>query len=117
MTSPVDHSVLQNLREEIGDNEFLRDLIDTYLEEAPRLLDNIQHAIDHHDAEAMKNAAHTLKSTSATFGARDLAALCQEIETLGRAGDTNGRALQRAADISALFETVRSALEAERGSG
>lgn len=116
-TSPVDHRVLDELRQDIGDAGFMRDLIDTYLEETPRLLLDLREAIARHDANAVKNTAHTLKSTSATFGACQLAALCQDLELLARQGDTAARAQQKAAHVSALFEVVRNALEAERGTG
>lgn len=111
---PLDPHVLDQLREDLGDPAFLDDLITSYLDEAPRLLTSIHDAIQRHDAAAMSHAAHTLKSTSATFGATEMATLCNELEKLGVNGDTNGAAERAATDADSLFQVVRIVLENEK---
>ena len=47
-------------------------------------------AIDEADHQQLAAAAHTLKSSAASLGSRDLPNLCQHLETLGRSGTTTG---------------------------
>ena len=47
-------------------------------------------AISEADHQQLAAAAHTLKSSSASLGSRDLPNLCQRLETLGRSGTTTG---------------------------
>jgi HPt (histidine-containing phosphotransfer) domain-containing protein len=46
----------------------------------------LQAAAESRDVAALGRASHTLKSNSANVGATKLAALCNEVETLARAG-------------------------------
>jgi HPt (histidine-containing phosphotransfer) domain-containing protein len=111
--APLDRHVLDELREEMGDPAFVRELIDTFLEETPRLLSKIHEAADHHDPGAMQRFAHTLKSTSATFGAKDLARLLQDIETLCREQKADDAAA-KVPEVESMYVLVRRALEQER---
>ena len=62
-------------------------LIDGFEKDGDRLLDDARGGIDAGQADAVRRAAHTLKSIAATFGARPLAATCLELETEARSGD------------------------------
>jgi CheY-like chemotaxis protein len=65
----------------------LVDLIDLFLQEAPAQLDEMQHAVSRNDTTSLAsfiNAVTTLKGDSANLGARNLAALCEEIEQAAR---------------------------------
>ena len=57
-----------------------------YLEQTPKLLDELAQAIRQSDSEAQANIAHTLKSSSMTVGAKTLADTCREIEEASRKG-------------------------------
>ena len=57
-----------------------------YFEDTPRLIEKMRFAACEGDANTLGRAAHSLKSSSATVGVRDLAALCREIETTIREG-------------------------------
>lgn len=61
-------------------------LILCYQEESAQLLHKLKTALDQGNADGVHRAAHSLRSSSATLGARALAALCEGIETQGRTG-------------------------------
>ena len=52
-----------------GDHALLRDIVEAFLEEQPRRLDEIRKAIDNHDYELLNRAAHTIKGSMRYFGA------------------------------------------------
>jgi len=52
-----------------GDHNLLRDLVEAFLEEYPRRLDEIRRAIDTVDWELLHRAAHTIKGSMRYFGA------------------------------------------------
>ena len=95
MTGPggINQEALDDLLDSVGgDQDFLAELIDTYLEDAPNLLSTIQTALASGDTEALRRAAHSLKSNSANFGAQKLAQLCKELEEAARRGELEGGA-------------------------
>jgi HPt (histidine-containing phosphotransfer) domain-containing protein len=88
LRSALDMGTLDELRNSVGDDqEFLAELIDDLLADAPAQLDSLREAASSGDATGARRAAHTLKGNSRTFGAEDLAALCQEAEEAAGAGD------------------------------
>jgi PAS domain S-box-containing protein len=94
-TAPSQHDadeLLTALRETIGSQaeNLLPELSDLFQNEAPQLLHAIHTAIDQADHQQLAAAAHTLKSSSASLGSRDLPNLCQHLETLARTGTTTG---------------------------
>jgi HPt (histidine-containing phosphotransfer) domain-containing protein len=83
----VDDNVLRELRASVeGDMSFVRDLVDAYVSDSAGLLDAIEEALAHNDAEALVRPAHTLKSSSATLGAMDLSATARTLEMAARSG-------------------------------
>lgn len=78
---PIDRGTLKRLLELLGsDPAELADLLDDYNEDAPDLARRILDAAEHGDLEALRIAAHTLKSNARDFGALRLSALCAELE-------------------------------------
>lgn len=67
------------------DAEFVYELIDIYMTEAPKLLSSIRGAIEKKDFDALRTTAHTLKGSSYNLGAKQLGDLCFELEKAGRA--------------------------------
>lgn len=65
-------------------DELYADIIDTYLQEAPRKLQAIRDAIATGDNAALKSAAHALKGSSRAMYAGALGDLCQQLELLAR---------------------------------
>jgi len=89
ITPAIDAEIFQDLKNMVGDDaELLAEFIDCYLEDAPQRLMAIYQAIDNKDAEELRSIAHSLKSLSVTIGAMPFAQLCQELEALGRSGNT-----------------------------
>jgi histidine phosphotransfer protein HptB len=77
----LDDQVLIELRQSVGgDQEFVSELIDEFVEDAPRQLQSLREAVTAGDAVAARRAAHTLKSNARTFGAGALGLSCQEAE-------------------------------------
>ena len=70
---PIDGATLEGLASSFGGGAegwaFVRELIDTFLEEAPAQLATLRNAVARGDAEEARRVAHTLKSNGATFGA------------------------------------------------
>jgi|GEM_PF-3197132 len=112
---PLETEVLEGLHElEIeGENDPLVELIGVYLDNAPLLLEAMRAAIASGDTETLRNSAHTLKSSSALFGATGLSTLCAELESMGWSG-TIANAWDKFALIEAEYERVKTALELER---
>jgi len=61
--------------------EVLAEVIDSYLEDAPKLLQAISAAVAQGDTTALYQAAHTLKPTSATL-ALSPSQICKDLEVV-----------------------------------
>jgi HPt (histidine-containing phosphotransfer) domain-containing protein len=110
----LDPAALERLRELAGgDAEFLAELIDTFLEDAPQMLAEMRQALKDDDAALLRRAAHSLKSNSADFGALALSGLCRELEGMGKAGQLAGAA-EKVAQAEAEYEQVSAAVDAAR---
>jgi len=75
------------LRTVQGDRELLREIVDAFLQESPRLMAEIRQAISVGDAAALRLAVHTLKGSMRYFGARRAYDHAYELEKLGQGGD------------------------------
>lgn len=84
--SPIDFQILHSLREldDEEDPDFLGDLIKIYLSDAPQHLATMKEAIFMGDANSLKLASHTLKSSSANLGALSFSEVCKELESMSR---------------------------------
>ena len=78
--------------------EFVGELVDTFLAEAPRMLDDMRDALAKGDAERFRRAAHSLKSNAHTFGALKLGAMAKALELGGFAFAKAGAPIAEAAD-------------------
>ena len=74
MATTIDASTFAELQAAAG-NDFVGELIDTFLEEAPPMLAELNDALGAGRAEPFRRAAHSLKSNASTFGALTLAAM------------------------------------------
>ncbi|HEY5972867.1 MAG TPA: ATP-binding protein [Pseudoxanthomonas sp.] len=79
----LDHGMLEELQEIAGD-ETAR-IIGLFLEDAPRLIAQLENASTLPDLDAMREAAHMLKSSSANVGAMSLSAAAKRVELGARA--------------------------------
>ena len=78
----IDRSTFEALKATTG-AEFALELVDTFLQEAPAMLDDLRHALAAKDADKFRRIAHSLKSNSNTFGALTLGAMARELELTG----------------------------------
>ncbi len=101
----LDAAALQNLRD-LGGDEFLAEVVDAFLGDAPELVASLRRSLDDGNAEELRRAAHTLKSNGATLGAEGFAELCRALEQ--RAKD--GR-LDDAAELVSEVEQAYGVLE------
>ncbi|MDQ2961711.1 MAG: Hpt domain-containing protein [Pseudomonadota bacterium] len=80
MTAPaIDRATFDALEKTTG-AEFTLELVDTFLQEAPSMLNDLRQALAAQDADRFRRAAHSLKSNSNTFGALALGAMARELE-------------------------------------
>lgn len=97
----LDQQAIDRLLEIIGgDREAFAELVQSFLDEAPGLLDRLTEAAAAGDSEEVRRAAHTMKSSSRDFGATTLAELCMNLEERGRSGDI--------ADAAAAAQQIRN---------
>ena len=102
--------ILDELREVLG-NEVDK-IIAVYLEDAPRLIAQLERAAVSGDPIALRVAAHTLKSSSANVGATTLSEAARDLEDGARDG-TLKHPETRVARIVTEFAQVRSALQSK----
>ena len=81
----VSLNILEELNEMLGgdDPNFLIGLVNEFIEDAGNLMERIRTAVRESDHPALQQAAHTLKSSSAMFGASEMSRTCKELERLG----------------------------------
>lgn len=63
-----------------GKPDLLLRIVDLFKAETPKILASLTEGVDSMDMEAVRVAAHTLKSSSAYVGAIDLSERCRELE-------------------------------------
>lgn len=107
MSEVIDGRVLDELQDAVG-AEFLVELIETFLTEAPGMMTDLQQAEEAGDAEAIRRAAHSLKSNANTFGVLPLADAARRIELDGL-GDVPSATI---AVLQAKLDLAASALRA-----
>jgi len=105
----LDSGVLGELREVLGPE--VDRIVTVYLEDAPRLIAQLERAVASNDPIALRVAAHTLKSSSANVGATTLSEAARDLEHGARDGTlaNPGSAVAR---IVGEFAQVRAALQA-----
>jgi PAS domain S-box-containing protein len=91
----LDAQTLQDLLDMVGDDvEGMVAIVDCYLEDTPAHFEEMREAIAQGNAEELQLKAHSLKSSSASFGANALSQMCRELEYMGR-----DRSLEDAAEL------------------
>ena len=107
----IDRAIFAELQESAG-AEFVIELVDTFLEDAPTLLAELRSARAATDGDRFRRAAHSLKSNCNTFGALALAAMARELEMKGLAADADAAADAAAIDaIAATYALAADELE------
>ncbi len=103
----IDPGALEELKQLLGGDDYLEDFINSFLQDAPRMLSDMQAARKKGDAKSLRLAAHSLKSNSAEFGAKTLAGLCRDLEGQAKAGLLEGLN-QKVEQAKLEYERVRT---------
>ena len=103
----IDRATFAELQETAG-ADFVKELVQTFLEEAPAMLKELRDAFVAGNADAFRRAAHSLKSNSLTFGALALGAMAREQELGGLEAARGSNALDV---LAAEYARVAAALE------
>ena len=114
MSTTIELSIYRELQSATG-ADFVNELVDTFLEEAPAMLAELRTARTASDADRYRRAAHSLKSNSNTFGAAELGAMARAIELRGLTDDPEHDAAA-IAELEAAYTRAAAALrELRRG--
>ena len=108
----LDRDVLDQLREDLGGTAALREVIRSFLDQTPSVLSALRDAAARADVPGIRRAAHMIKGTSSTLGARELSEQCAEIERVGQTGciaDVGSHVIA----VEASYRTIEAALKAE----
>jgi CheY-like chemotaxis protein len=110
----LDPAVLIELRQLQGEGEpdIVQELAEAFQFETPPLLETLRQAIAEEQPEQLKRAAHNLKGSSNNLGARTMAALSAELETLAKNGTVDG-AVELVTRLEQEYQRVCQALASE----
>ena len=106
--SVIDEKTFAELKQMSG-AEFINELIDTFLEDSPKLIEEMESALKVNNVDTFRRAAHSLKSNAATFGANELFALATELEMLGKENKLTETG-DRLRALQESYESVREEL-------
>ena len=110
----IDPVAFEALQQTAG-AEFVGELVDTFLAEAPLMLEELRATLAAGNADAFRRAAHSLKSNSLTFGANTLGAMARDLELggLDPVLNANGQPLdalaQEYAQVASALTELRNA--------
>lgn len=100
-----------------GDIGLLRDIVTTFLNECPRMLEGIQQSLDNQRCRELQLAAHTLKGSMRYFGAKQAFDRAYELECQARSGNLESadKTLQRLrAELDCIQPDLRAFAETGR---
>jgi len=105
----LDHEVLEDLRAALGNQ--VDQVISVFLDDSPMLVARLEAAALGPDLVTLREAAHSLKSSSANLGALALSNAAKRVELGARTG-TLDRPAVAVAMVSSEFARAREALQA-----
>jgi len=112
-TAKIDAKILQSLQDMLrGDRVAFVELIECYLTETPKLVQDMSAAITTQDTQTIWKTAHQLKSSSASVGAIALAQLCKVLEAQGCSSKLEN-SLELISQLYQEYEQVKTALQKE----
>jgi two-component system sensor histidine kinase RpfC len=80
----VDRTQIQYLRS-IGDQAFVNNMVESFLEDINQTLDPVRRAVKNGDISEFRFCAHAFKSSGNNMGARALSLLCGQLEQINDA--------------------------------
>jgi HPt (histidine-containing phosphotransfer) domain-containing protein len=95
----IDKATFDELKQMSG-ADFINELIDAFLDDAPHMISEMQAALAAKDVESFRRNAHSLKSNANTFGALELGVLARELELMGKENNL---------DVGTRFEVLNEA--------
>jgi HPt (histidine-containing phosphotransfer) domain-containing protein len=95
-----------------GEPDFIVELIDLYLDEAPRLFNAVREGLAHDDWLSAKRAAHSLRGSSSNLGIPQMALIAGDLEYL--AANEEVAAEQLLCGLEDEFTRVENVLLMER---
>ena len=111
MSDLINQATFEELKQISGD-DFINELIDAFLDDAPNMLANMKSALAAQNVESFRRNAHSLKSNANTFGATELGALAKELE--GMARENNLDIGNRLEVLNEVYARVAEALQGMR---
>jgi PAS domain S-box-containing protein len=96
-----------------GDAGLLSEMAELFLNNSPKLLEEMRRAVERRDAAALERAAHTLKGSVANFGAREPFEAAEKLEQAALQGDFSS-ALNAFRELEASLGQLRPMLETYR---
>jgi len=97
-----------------GDWSFLKEVVEVFLSDYPRLLDNLRRAFEQNDSDTLMRAAHSLKGMLKNFQAETAAEVAFELEKKGQAESFDGvpEVIDNlAGQVADVDKTLRSILD------
>jgi len=88
--TPLDRSELEQVS--LGDVEFEREILNEFLTGSAALVAALADAVAARDGDEMRRAAHSLKGSCWTVGAKPLGTACERLELDARAGKLDAAA-------------------------
>lgn len=79
----IDRSAIESLKHLAGNGDvtsLLSEVVSTFISSSPSLLAAMKDSLKNNDAKALRDAAHSLKSSSALVGAHRLSKACELLE-------------------------------------
>ena len=112
----IDPAAFQAIVDMIGADEpsVIVDLIDTFFGDSVQQIKSMGSALAAGEFKTLHRAAHSMKSSSATFGAAHLSQLCMVLEQSAQANCENGLCADQLEQVVAEHQRVLVALENER---
>lgn len=97
----------------VGGGALVRQMMDLFLENAPRRLEEARLAFEGADLPAVGRAVHSLKSSAGNLGASEMLGIAARIEQLSTEGNASAVA-PLLSELHAAFGRAKEAIEEER---
>ena len=115
MSEELDEETIKNIRELMADN--FSDVVKKYLENAGERIDRINEGFVNNNCQQVSEAAHPLKSSSATLGIFPFSSIAEKIEFMANDADKNGHDMNKIGpfldELQSAFTDVKQKLLAE----
>lgn len=86
MIKIIDNKVIDDLME-IGDKEFLDEMIDIFLSQSEGLIQEITQASETGNVSKLLKSSHKLKGSCLNLGASELGNICHQLEVMSKKAD------------------------------